>query len=205
MIDRVNSFLRACPTWPVYGLGAAAIGWYFWLGLTGGLGPEPIKALEHEYGQLALKVLIASLAVTPLRRFTGLNLMKFRRALGLVAFFLVLAHLAVWLFLDLRSWTLIWKDILKRPYITIGMTAFVLLVPLALTSNRYSIRRLGRRWNKLHRLVYPAVILSAVHFVMLVKGWQPEPLAYLAGVLVLLGLRLIPRRKRVAVSARTPV
>jgi len=187
----VNAALRHVPVWPVYVLGMAPAVWFFWLGLTGGLGAEPIRELEHRLGLTGLQFLIAGLAVTPLRRFAGISLIRYRRAVGLVAFFYIALHLAVWLGLDLQSWTLIWADIVKRPYITIGMAAFLLLVPLALTSNAWSIRRLGpQRWRGLHRLVYLAVPLAALHFAMLVKGVQPEPLLYLAGVFLLLAARL---------------
>lgn len=190
LVETLNSTLRRVPVWPVYVLGLVPMVWLFWQGATGGLGPEPIKALEHRYGLIGLQLLVAGLCVSPLRRFAGINLIRFRRAVGLLAFFYVAAHLLVWLALDLRSVTLIWQDIVKRPYITIGMLGFLCLVPLALTSNNWSVRRLGPRWRRLHRLTYVAVPLGAVHFVMLAKGWQLEPLAYLAGVLGLLALRL---------------
>ncbi|MFZ7092983.1 protein-methionine-sulfoxide reductase heme-binding subunit MsrQ [Primorskyibacter sp. 2E233] len=197
--DRINAFARRTPLAAVYILCALPAPWLFYLGLTGGLGVEPIKALEHEYGQLALKLLIAGLAVTPLRRFAGVNLLKFRRALGLMAFFYVVLHLSVWLFLDVQAVGQIWADILKRPYITVGMLAFLLLVPLAVTSNNYSIRRLGPDWRRLHKLVYPAILLGGLHFVMLVKGLQPEPLAYIVVILGLLALRVRGVRKNQAV------
>ncbi|MBN2905285.1 MAG: protein-methionine-sulfoxide reductase heme-binding subunit MsrQ [Rhodobacteraceae bacterium] len=191
LAGRINGALRHVPVWPVYLLGMAPAAWFFWLGLTGGLGVEPIKALEHRLGLTGLQFLLAGLAITPLRRLSGVNLIRYRRALGLVAFFHIALHLGVWLGLDLQSWQLIRADIIKRPYITIGMAAFVLLLPLAVTSNGWAVRRLGPvRWRRLHRLVYLAVPLGAVHFVMLVKGWQIEPVLYLAAILVLLALRL---------------
>jgi methionine sulfoxide reductase heme-binding subunit len=195
-VERVNTALRRVPAWVLYIVGPLPALWFLWLGLTGGLGVEPIRGLEHELGQFALKLMIAGLAITPLRRLAGLNLIRYRRAIGLLAFFYVLLHLAVWLFLDLQSWGLIRADILKRPYITIGMLAFLLMIPLALTSNNRSVRKLGPSWRRLHRLTYPAVLLGAIHFVMLVKGWQAEPLVYLAVILGLLALRLrrAPRR-----------
>ena len=199
LIDRFNGAARRVPTWPLYILCAIPGFWFFYLGLTGGLGVEPIKALEHKLGELALQFLIAGLAVTPLRRHLGVNLLKFRRMLGLVAFFYVLTHLLVWLLLDVQIVSQIWADILKRPYITVGMAGFVLLLPLALTSNNWSVRKLGPRWRTLHKAVYAAAVLGAVHFVMLVKGFQIEPLVYLGIILALLGLRMIPRKRRVAV------
>ena len=193
--DRLNAGLRRLPTWAVYLLGALPAPLLLYRGATGGLGVEPITALEHALGLWALHFLIAGLAVTPLRRGLGVNLMKFRRALGLLAFFYLCLHLLTWLVLDVQLPARIWADIVKRPYITVGMAGFLLLLPLALTSNNRSVRRLGRRWRKLHRLVYPAALLGAVHFVMLRKGLQLEPLIYLGLVLALLALRLPLRRR----------
>ncbi len=105
----------------------------------------------------------------------------------------------VWLFLDVQIWSQIWADIVKRPYITIGMAGFVLLIPLAVTSNNLSMRKMGPvRWRKLHKLTYPAVLLGGVHFMMLVKGWQVEPMIYLAVILGLLACGSIPVRRRAA-------
>jgi len=197
--ERVNAALRRLPIWPVYALGALPPFWFFYLGLTGGLGVEPIKELEHRLGEIGLQALILALAVTPIRRFTGISLLRFRRAIGLIAFYYVTCHLLAWLVLDVRDPARIWQDILKRPYITIGMVAFVLLVPLAVTSNDRSVRKLGAAvWKRLHWLAYPATILAAVHFVMLVKGWQIEPLVYLGVILGLLlaRIRSSPRIRR---------
>jgi sulfoxide reductase heme-binding subunit YedZ len=195
--DRVNSFSRRVPDWALYLLCLLPVPYLLYLAQTGGLGREPIKELEHELGQIALQLLIAGLAITPLRRFVGVNLLKFRRAVGLLAFTYVFLHLLVWLVLDIGIWSQIWADILKRPYITIGMASFVILIPLALTSNRYSIRKLGARWHLLHRLVYGAAILGGLHFVMLAKGFQLEPLLYMAAILSLVALRLpVLRRKQ---------
>ncbi|MEW2911801.1 protein-methionine-sulfoxide reductase heme-binding subunit MsrQ [Leisingera sp. JC11] len=193
-MEFANQLLRRLPVWAVYLLGALPAPWLFCLGLTGGLGVEPIKALEHEYGELALQLLILTLAISPLRRLLGLNLMKFRRAVGLLCFFYVLCHLLVWLVLDVQILGQILTDIAKRPYITIGMGAFVLMLPLAMTSNNLSVRRLGRAWSRLHRLTYAAAVLGAVHFVMVSKGFQIEPLIYLGLVLFLLALRLAGSR-----------
>ena len=142
-------------------------------------------------------VVIAGLAITPLRRHLGINLLRFRRAVGLLAFTYVGLHLAVWLVLDVQDAARIWADIVKRPYVTVGVTAFLLMIPLAVTSNDLSVRRLGSRWRRLHRLVYPAAVLGAVHFIWLSKGLQIEPLLYLAAILLLLALRLrLPRAAR---------
>lgn len=198
LVDQINSFARQVPTWAVYLLLGAPSVWLFYLGLTGGLGIEPIKALEHELGGIALQLLIAGLCITPLRRFVGVNLMKFRRAFGLLTFYYVCLHLLVWLVLDVQIPAQIWADIVKRPYVTIGFSAFLLLVPLAATSNTWSVRKLGPKWRQLHKLTYLAAILGAVHFIWLVKGFQIEPLVYLAVILGLLALRVRPARKKQA-------
>lgn len=200
MVDHMNSAARQVPTWAVYLVLAVPIPFLFYQGLTGGLGPEPIKALEHEYGELALKLLIAGLAITPLRRYTGLNLIKFRRAIGVMTFFLVVAHFLVWAVLDVQAFDRIWADIIKRPYVTIGMAGFLCLIPLAVTSNNWSVRKLGPKWRKLHKLTYPAVILAGVHYIWLVKGIQLEPLLYMAVILALLALRLPGKKTRQARS-----
>ena len=194
MIDRLNTIARRVPTWVVYIVGLLPIPWLLFQAQTGGLGAEPIKALEKELGLLALQLLVAGLAITPARRYLRLNLIKFRRALGLLAFIYVSLHLLVWLVLDVGILSQIWADILKRPYITIGMAGFACLVPLAATSNNFSIRKLGGTWRKLHRLTYLAAILAGVHFIWLVKGFQIEPLLYMAAILALLVLRLPKRR-----------
>lgn len=189
LIDTVNTSLRRVPVWLVYLVGSLHPFWFLYLGLTGGLGVEPINALERELGKLALQAVILGLAVTPLRGTIGLNLMKFRRAIGVLTFYYISAHLLVWLVLDVQIFGQIWADIVKRPYITVGMSAFLLLLPLAATSNNLSVRKLGPRWRRLHRLVYPAAILGGVHYVMLQKTWQPEPLTYLGIILALLAWR----------------
>ncbi len=197
--QRVNGWLRRVPAWPVYGLGFAWMAWLFWRGATDFSLIEPIDWLERAYGETSLQLLVATLAVTPVRRFLGVNLLKFRRALGLMVFFFVLAHLLVWAVLDVQALSAVWADILKRPYITIGMAGFLLLVPLALTSNNASVRKLGGAgWRKLHWLTYGVAVLGAVHYVWLARGFAIEPLVYLAIILGLLATRLPVRRTAVA-------
>lgn len=197
VIDRINAALRPVPTWLVYILYLLPVPWLLYLGLTDGLGREPIKALEHELGEIALQLLIIGLCVTPLRQYLGLNLMKFRRAIGVLAFTYVALHLLVWVVLDMSLlWSQMWADIWKRPYITVGMAGFLVLVPLALTSNNLSVRKLGAAsWRKLHKLTYLAVLLGGIHYIWLVKGIQIEPLLYMAVILALLGLRVVNLRR----------
>lgn len=196
MVDPLNRWLRRVPAWPLYILGALYPAWLLYEGLTGGLGVDPVKAMEHALGKAGLQLLLLTLLISPLRRFAGLNLLKFRRALGLLTFSYIGLHLLVWFVLDVQIASQVWADIVKRPYVTIGMAGFLLMVPLALTSNNWSVRRLGRRWMSLHKLTYVVAILGAVHYVMLVKGFQVEPLLYLLGVVVILALRRVPRRRR---------
>lgn len=194
----LNAALRRIPVWPVYLLGMAPAAWTFWLAVTGNLGPDPAKVLEHRLGELGLQYLVAVLAVTPLRRWTGVSLLRFRRALGLLAFFHVVLHLTAWLALDIQFyWGEIVTDILERPYITIGMAGFLMLLPLAATSNDRAVRRMGAAaWRRLHLLTYPAAVAGAVHYLLLVKAWPLEPFMYLAAILGLLALRLRILRRR---------
>ncbi len=193
--DTINKATRKVPAWPLYILGAMPPVWLIWSGFARRLGVDPVKVMEHQMGEWGLWLLIAGLTITPLQRFAGIRLIKYRRALGVLVFFYILVHLLIWLVLDVQIVSQIIADIYKRPYITIGMAAFVLMIPLALTSNNWSIRKLGPRWRQIHKLVYLIVPLGGLHFVMLVKGFQIEPLIYLGVILVLVGLRAVPKRR----------
>lgn len=192
-VDRINGWIRWIPVWAVWLVCGAPAVWFFYLGMTGGLGAEPIKALEQALGKTALQLLIVCLSITPLRRYLGVNLLRFRRALGLLTFCYVGLHLLVWLVLDVQAPALIWADIVKRPYVTVGFTAFLLMIPLAMTSNDWSVRRLGPGWRRLHQMTYVVAVLGAVHFLWLSKGVQIEPLLYLTVILGLIGLRWRPQ------------
>ena len=207
--DRLNGSLRrVSPNW-LYLAAGLPILWLIWQLNTGALGAEPVKRIEHALGLWGLQMMVAGLCVTPLRRWTGVNLLRFRRAIGLIAFAYVSLHLATWVFLDLQlRWGEIWADIVKRPYITMGMAGFALMLPLALTSNAASIRRLGAAgWQKLHRLTYFAVLAGGIHYIWLVKAWPLEPILYLVAIVALLGVRVLWVLKRfrpsIAPSART--
>jgi sulfoxide reductase heme-binding subunit YedZ len=201
-VDGINAFVRKCPVWVLYVSAVAPVVWLFAQAFTGGLGVDPVKSIEHQMGLWALWLAIAGLAVTPLGRLANLRLIKFRRAIGLITFFYILVHLLVWLFLDVQIMEQVWKDILKRPYITIGMFGFVLMIPLAITSNNWSVRKLGAAsWRNLHKLTYPAVFRGGLHYLMLVRGWQYEPMIYLAVIVGLLMLRI--RWKKFALRRAT--
>jgi methionine sulfoxide reductase heme-binding subunit len=199
----INGRLRAVPAWPIYVIGAIPPVWLYYQGLTGGLGPDPVKGIERQMGLLALQVMVAVLAVTPIRDFLGINLIRYRRALGLVAFFYVLVHFLTWVVLDMGLlWDQMLRDIVKRPYVTIGMIGLLALIPLAVTSNNWSIRKMGPvAWKRLHRLTYVAAVAGAVHYIWLVKAWPLEPFLYAAAILALLALRVRLRTVRVAASA----
>jgi sulfoxide reductase heme-binding subunit YedZ len=195
----------------LYILGLLPAVYTFYLGVSDQLGADPLRTLEQSLGLWALRFLIAALAVSPLRRLGGPNLIRYRRALGLLAFYYAALHLTTYLVLDQGlDVAAIWADIVKRPYITIGMLAFILLVPLAVTSNGPMIRRLGSAaWQRLHRLVYVAAIAGALHFILLVKAWPLEPLVYAALVAVLLLFRIgvfagkrLARQRRGQAAAR---
>ena len=155
------------------------------------LGPDPLKTLEHELGEYALIFLIFLLLFSPLKKLLDLNLIKFRRSIGLLAFWYVLLHFLTYLILDQQLiWELIIKDVFKRPYIILGILGFLALIPLALTSNRWSMRFLGfDNWKRLHLLVYMASFLGVSHYLMLVKSWPIKPLLYFCLVVLLLILR----------------
>ncbi len=187
------------PSWLIYPVGMIPAVYLFYAAFTNQLGADPLDALENELGEWALKFLVLGLLFTPLLKIGRVNLVKYRRAIGLVAFAYVFLHLAVYVALDRQfGWWEIWGDIVKRPYITIGMAAFILLLPLAITSNNASIKQLGTAaWRNLHKLAYPAVLFGALHYVLLKKTWEPEPLVYLAIILVLLGWRFLQFKRAV--------
>ncbi|MDR6430320.1 protein-methionine-sulfoxide reductase heme-binding subunit MsrQ [Brucella pseudogrignonensis] len=179
--------------WGLYVLGLIPAVWTFYLAATDQLGADPIKSFEHTLGLWALRFLILTLLVTPIRDGTGISLLRYRRALGLLAFYYVLMHFTVYMVLDQAlNISSVIADIVKRPFITIGMISLVLLVPLALTSNNWSIRKLGRRWVTLHKLVYIAIAGGAIHFLMSVKSWPAEPVIY-AGIVTMLLLWRVAR------------
>lgn len=189
----------------VFAASLLPLAWVVWLGWQDQLGANPVETLSHHTGDWSLRFLLLTLAVTPLRRLTGWNrLQQFRRMLGLFAFFYVCLHFGVYLifdqFFDLAS---IVEDVAKRPYITVGFTAWLLLIPLAVTSTNGMIKRLGRHWRRLHQLVYPIGALGVLHYLWLVKADLAEPLLYGGVLVVLLGYRLWWRRTHSATVTRS--
>jgi len=188
------------------------LGTLIWEGFHGGLGANPVEFIEHATGDWTLRFLAITLAVTPLRKIFGQpQLIRFRRMLGLFAFFYGCLHFSIYVGIDqMLNVSDIWKDVLKRRYITVGFTGFVLMIPLALTSTAGWIRRLGgKRWQMLHRAIYLSAIAGVIHYFWLVKSDIHIPLEYAAVIALLLGWRVYswiknpPRRPAMAgVSAK---
>ena len=178
---------------------ALGLGPLLWTGIrfvTDDLGANPIEAVLHLAGRWTLILLLAGLSITPIRRLTRWNqVIKVRRLVGLFTFFYASLHLLLYLGLDQGfAWSYIWEDVAERPFITSGVGAFLLLLPLAVTSTKGWIRRLGKRWQRLHRLVYPAAVLGALHFFWKVKADTFWPLLAATVLAVLLLIRVPWRR-----------
>lgn len=175
---------------------AVLMGWDVWQDT---LGANPIEAVTRSTGDWALRFLLLTLALSTLRRFIGWTQgIRLRRMLGLFAFFYASVHLILYLWLDqFFDWGGIWRDILKRPFITVGMLAFLMLIPLAITSPKAMLRRLGKRWKTLHTLIYPLSMLAVLHFWWMkdAKSDVSEPLIYALILAALLGERLYQRLK----------
>ncbi len=195
-MDRINALSRRVPTLVVYGLGLVPLGVLVWGAIFGGLGPDPVKAIERSLGLRGLQFLLASLAITPLR-WVGLNLIRFRRALGLLAFLYIALHLTAWVWLDMGlRWEEMLADLTRRPFVIIGMIGFLLLLPLAATSWNGAIRRMGAAaWGRLHRLAYLAILAGVLHYVILSRVWTAQLLIYAAVAVGLLALRLLRRSR----------
>ena len=192
MVQGLNRGLRHLPVWAVWLAGLIPLALLVWDTLQGHLGVDPVRDIEHRLGRTAIYFLIATLTVTPLLRLTRVNLVRFRQALGLICFTYLLCHVAAWIAFDMGFlWAQIVKDVIKRPYLIFGMIAFLMLLALAVTSNRWSIRRMGAGWRHLHRLIYPAAILAAAHWLWALKVWESWPLMILSVILTLLSLRLL--------------
>ncbi|MCL5975925.1 MAG: protein-methionine-sulfoxide reductase heme-binding subunit MsrQ [Gammaproteobacteria bacterium] len=185
--------------WLVFCVSLLPLFWLVYALLSDQLGANPIEAVTRDTGLWALRFIMLTLLISPLRKLTGINeFIRFRRMLGLFAFFYASVHMLLYLgldqFFDVQE---IWLDIIKRPFITVGFISFLLLIPLTITSTDKMIKKLGgRRWKKLHYLIYLIVVLSCLHFYMLVKQDKTEPVIYLLIVILLLGFRVLSQRRR---------
>lgn len=169
--------------------------WIVWNALFGDLGANPVETITHQTGDWTLRLLLLTLAITPLKNATGISgFIRFRRMAGLFVYFYACCHFLIWFLadhaLDVRSML---EDVLERPYITLGFLAFLLLTPLAITSNRWSISKLGKKWKQLHRLVYVIIVLAVAHFIWLVKADFLEPIiyAFIAAVVLIVRLKRV--------------
>lgn len=190
----------------VFVVALGPLAWLLFRAFTGRLSANPVEDLTLSTGIWALRFLLITLAITPLRRVTGWNpIIQYRRMLGLFAFFYATVHLAIYLVFDQAlDFRFILPDLVKRPYITAGMVAFLAMLPLAITSTKGWIRRLGRRWQALHRLVYLSAAAACLHFIWKVKVVIGEPVYYAAILGVLLGFRVLWRFRPAARSRREP-
>jgi methionine sulfoxide reductase heme-binding subunit len=189
--DRIAAFKPL-----LFVLALSPLGLLVWKTSQNTLGPDPVAYLEHNTGIWALRLLLATLAVTPLRKLSGWNgLIRFRRMLGLFAFFYASIHLATYLIVDLGGfWSQILVEIAKKPFVTAGFLAWLLMIPLAITSTKSMMRRLGRNWQRLHRLVYVSGAFAALHFLWQVKYGETiaalEPVVYAGSFLALMLARV---------------
>ena len=191
-----DRFLKRALKPAVHVLCLVPLAWIVYRTFTNDLGANPVEAIIRYLGDWALRFLLIALAVTPLRILTGWNIVgRLRRMLGLYAFAYVILHLTGYVVIDhFFDWTTIWKDIVKRTYITVGMAALLMLLPLAVTSTDGMIRRLGgARWRKLHMLVYPAGIAGVIHYFLMIKAGFQQPLLYAVILTALFGVRLYKR------------
>lgn len=191
MSPTVDGSWRPASVWALYFVGLAPAAAAFYLGATGNLGADPVKTFERFLGLWAIRFLLLTLAVTPVRDLFGWNLLRYRRALGLLTFYYVLMHFAVYAILD-QALILpaIGADVARRPFIMLGMAGLIMLLPLALTSNNLSIRRLGGKWRLLHRLVYLIAVCGTLHYALATKVLSGEQYVYIGLIVLLLGYRI---------------
>lgn len=187
----LNTALRRVPIIAIWAVGLIPLAFIIYDLFTGGLGVDPVAALEHRLGNWALYLLMIGLALTPITRLTRVNLHRLRRPVGLLSVTYIALHILAWVGPDMGFlWSQMWKDVLRRPWLTLGMGAALTLLPLALTSNDWSIRKLGgATWRRLHRLVYLAVPLAGFHAAMVGKITRPSQIICLAVIFALLATR----------------
>ena len=184
----INTMIRSFSPNLLYIVGLFPALYYFYGAFTNSLGPDPLKVLEHELGHWSLKLMIVVLAITPIKDLLKINLVKYRRAFGLLVFVYATLHVFTYLILDQQlSLSLIMNDFFQKPFIICGAVAFVSLIPLAITSNSYSIKLLNPiYWKRLHRLIYLSTIAIVFHYILSVKAWPLEPIIYAVLLLILI-------------------
>ncbi|MRX49898.1 sulfoxide reductase heme-binding subunit YedZ [Paracoccus sp. S-4012] len=189
----LNAWLKRLPEWLGWMLGAIPLLWLIFDLAMGAAGPDPVAAVEHRTGRTGLYFLVAALVASPVARFAGVEIGRMRRVLGLLGFAYAALHVAAWMALDLGFyWPQIARDLLNRPYLIMGTASALLLLPLALTSNGYARRALGKWWPRLHQLAYPAAALAALHWAWVGKLWEPRPASWLTVILGLAAVRWLP-------------
>ena len=196
LFDLVRASVRRLRSWHIYLSLLVPLLFLAYDLLSGQLGVDPMRAIEKSLGVTAIYILILTLCITPFSLLTGINFIRFRRAFGLMSFFYIILHFSTWLLLDMQlRWVEIAESLTRKPFIVFGMMGFLLLIPLAATSNNYSMKRLGKYWQKLHKLIYVAIILGGIHYLMMEKTLQNDAIITFIIIIVLISLRFFKIRK----------
>ena len=196
LFDLVKASIRRLKSWHIYVSLLVPLLFLTYDLLSGRLGVDPMRSIEKSLGITAIYILILTLCITPFSTLTGINFIRFRRAFGLMSFFYIILHLSTWLLLDMQlRWVEILESLTRKPFIVFGMMGFLLLIPLAATSNNYSMKRLGKYWPKLHKLIYVAIILGGIHYLMMEKTLQNDAIITFIIIIVLISLRFFKIRK----------
>ena len=196
LFDLVRTSVRRLRTWHIYVSLLVPLLFLVYDLLGSRLGVDPMRSIEKSLGITAIYILILTLCITPFSTLTGINFIRFRRAFGLMSFFYIILHFSTWLFLDMQlRWVEIVESLTRKPFIVFGMMGFLLLIPLAATSNNYSMKRLGKYWPKLHKLIYAAIILGGIHYLMMEKTLQNDAIITFIIIIVLISLRFFKIRK----------
>ena len=196
LFDLVRASVRRLRSWHIYVSLLVPLLFLTYDLLSGRLGVDPMRAIEKSLGITAIYILILTLCITPFSVLTGINFIRFRRAFGLMSFFYIILHFSTWLLLDMQlRWVEIAESLTRKPFIVFGMMGFLLLIPLAATSNNYSMKRLGKYWQKLHKLIYVAIILGGIHYLMMEKTLQNDAIITFIIIIALISLRFFKIRK----------
>ena len=196
LFDLVRASVRKLRCWHIYLSLLVPLLFLAYDLLSGQLGVDPMRAIEKSLGVTAIYILILTLCITPFSLLTGINFIRFRRAFGLMSFFYIVLHFSTWLLLDMQlRWVEIVESLTRKPFIVFGMMGFLLLIPLAATSNNYSMKRLGKYWPKLHKLIYAAIILGGIHYLMMEKTLQNDAIITFIIIIALISLRFFKIRK----------